>query len=179
MEMKYQVGEQVWIATTQRTRKYTECQVCYGTKVVHLTLGNGDVLELPCGYCSHGFAPPSGKEVDYWYEIGDFHRKVVKGVRVEAKGIRYEVGDSLDSPAGWIRDESDVFATIDEAKDAADRLAEEANEYRATEHLRKPKEKDHRSYAWHVGYYKREIKKCEKELKRYREKLVICEEKAR
>lgn len=177
--MKFKIGDQVWLVRTKRVTKDKPCQVCYGNKVVHLTLGNGEVHEIPCDWCSQGFNPPTGKETDYWYEIGEYERSIVKGIRVKTEGIRYECSNSLDSPVGYIRHESEVFATIEEAHEASQRIADEANEYRKTEHLRKPKVKDHRSYAWHVGYYQREIKSLEAQIKRAKEKLVICEEKAR
>jgi hypothetical protein len=62
----FQIGELVWYAETHRTAKHVPCPVCFGTLVVTVVLGNGELILTPCRYCERGFEGPRG-----WVE-GDY-----------------------------------------------------------------------------------------------------------
>ena len=55
------VGDCLWWAVVEKHAQVEiPCPVCYGKRKVNLILGNGDVVALPCTYCSPGYESPRG-----------------------------------------------------------------------------------------------------------------------
>ncbi len=165
--MKFNIGDTVFHATFYpTTTKWVECPVCMGEGRVQVIYGGGKQASIACDYCSLGYTPPTGK-VKIYAALAHAEPLVITGVELEAGGKeRYNYIDS-----------SELFKTKEEAFKRAE---EKAEEYKKKEVARlKEKEKPNKSWSWHVGYHKREIKRLQKNIDQHQARLEAANLKAK
>ena len=168
------VGDRLWIPRFDRKPEKVPCPVCFRRKHVTLILGDDSCIEVECDYCGKGYGHPQGTVTEY--KMGpraELFR--VTGIRTETtdKGTVNEYMSGC-----YIAHEGDLFPTEEEAlEEAKKRMVENQNELDSREdHIKK---NAHKSFTWHVGYYKNEIKRRREELVSYERKLKLCEKRAR
>ncbi len=162
--MRFNIGDIIWHASCRGTDKWITCPDCFGTKTLKVILGDGTELVIPCAGCACGFDPPRGVVKTY-----DYGPRVEQ---VEITGVEMSATETKYRSSGWIFKDDDVFATKEEAEArcvelVAQRVQEEADRL----HL---KEKDHRSWAWHVHYHRDEIRRKQKEIEMHTAKLNVA-----
>jgi hypothetical protein len=164
MEPRFKVGDTIWVARAGNVLCTRPCPVCFGTLAIVMTLGDQVTqVKVPCGYCSRGFAGSSGQEEYYEFTSNPIPWRIT-GIDMAIKSdgtaeVRYRQG----TDGGWSSvDAADCFATREEALPASAAKAEAR--HAEQEQRMGCKFKDTRSYAWNIGYHRREIKECERKI---------------
>jgi hypothetical protein len=172
---EWKVGDVAWAARwTPYDEQWIECPVCFGNKVVHLTLGNGDVVELPCDYCGKGYEKPTGRVIQ--------RTPVARGERfhiTEVRETRNEQGVEREYLCGnLLFSDDDLFETETGATAEAVIRAEK---WQAEQNNRDAciKEKVHKSYSWNAGYHITEAKRLRKQADRHEELAKICKDRSK
>ena len=167
------IGDKVWMSNYQRNRHKIECPDCSGTRTIGVVLANGEQYSIPCQGCASGYDPPTGYIDEYVFET-QARSYTVTGVRTSSHApVEYEL-DRVDGGC-YIGRPDTVFATEAEAWAQGEVLKqEEEDEENKRLHS---KLKDHRSWAWHVTYYRRELKRAKRDVERYEKGLGIAKEK--
>lgn len=167
---KFQIGDPVWRASSGTVEKWVTCPDCGGTRTLKATLFDGTEYNIECVGCAAGYNPPCGQV--RLYEFGTAtHWHTVTGVTIGEGGCEYRLSGSY-----WAKEE-DLLATREEAELRAEVLAKE----RADEQHERftKKEKDTRSWAWHVHYHRREAAESQRRLEYHTAKLGIAKAKAK
>ncbi len=167
---EFKIGDVVWVPLGGVREVQVTCPVCFGKLVVHLTLGNGDVLELPCDYCAKGYEAPRGVAFEY-AEKPDAKVYVIDGIERNERADCVEI--AYRSDCSVLRD---VYGTKEEALARAVVLAEEnvADRTKRAEYIKHDKNK---SYSWNAGYHRREAKRARKTAERHEERAKLCKAK--
>lgn len=169
----YNRGDKVWFAFAGQEQVVEPCPVCFGKLAVVLTLGNGDQVTTPCGYCGCGFEGPKGV-VQEWKFNAEARLVEITDVQIRQNSTG-EVREYSHKSAGhyysldWLR----IFDTEAEATACAKELAEAA----AMTQIRRRnsiKEKNQKSYAWHVGYHLQCAKTAKRDLEYHQARAVVC-----
>lgn len=169
--MKFQIGDLVWRASWDYRQNYVTCPDCGGTRALTFIMFDGTEHTIDCAGCAAGYEPPRGV-----LPVGSYqpvaHSHTVTGMKLRTEG-----GFEYTLNSGHYVGEEDLFATKEEAEARAELLSQE----KAAEDLRRvyKKEKDTRSWAWHVHYHRREIKEAQRRLTYHTQKLNVAKEKAK
>jgi len=171
MKPKFQIGDQVWIARCEQEQQWATCPDCGGTRYVTV-IANGDTHTVPCAGCSRGYESPSSV-VPYWSYVPTVEQGVIGGVEVSGDSFEYRV------PAGehssWIKTEAELFLTESEALQKAQAMQEE---YDVKEKARIfSKKEEWRTWAWHVTYYRRQIRDAQATIERATQQLNYAQTK--
>lgn len=165
----FNVGDLVWTARDRGKRKEIICPDCFGTRHLVVTLGNGEQHTIDCAGCRAGYEPPLGIIQTWEYEPSVEHG-IVTEVTLSSGGASYRVGCLCF-------EQSDVFAEKEQAMERAEKYAKESQEREDAKFLRK--DKNNRTWAWHVHWHRREIRDAEKKLAYHRAKLEVARKKAK
>jgi len=169
MEPKFKIGDFVWVASLDKTELQTVCPECFGKKCLTVILGDDSSVTISCAGCSQGYQEPTGT-ISYWDWVPTARLQKITGMELSEDTVEYRSNYHC-----LYADK--VFATQEEALVAAAKLAEEQNQ-RDKEQLFK-KEKNNRTWAWHVTYHRRQIKHLEKSLEYHRSKLAVAKTKTK
>lgn len=160
---RFSVGDSVWYAHTMQSEEVVVCPDCQGKKHLRVIMGDDSEVTIDCSLCSpRGYEPSRGYVRTYKYQSVS-SESTVSGMECNAGKTRYHLIDRYGL------DDSDCYS-FKELADA--RALELAAEYQAREAAElKRKEKDGRSWAWHVRYHRECAKRAMEEYKRHMEKL--------
>jgi hypothetical protein len=163
----FQIGETVWHASAGQDQTWIICPECRGRGTLGVIMGDDSVVVIACECCSRGYEGSPGKMQTYAFR-GEAIPYTITGVetRQSPDGIkvRYSVGS-------WSCEDTDIFGSRDEAML---RAAGMVQEHIAEETKRlKYKEKQHKTWAWHVRYYRSGIRKAKEEIARFEAKLAM------
>jgi len=165
------IGDAAWVGTFHNHHPIREdCPVCFGKKEVTVILGNGDHVLTPCEYCRVGYGDPRGWVTDRYESECSAEVVVITGVELSAEQPPRYRSDCHSYDA--------VFATREEALAYAERKRDEDVEQKAERKLRF-KEREHKSYSWHVGYHMREAIQLRKRAEYHEQRAVVCRGLAR
>ena len=153
----YNINDKVWHASRKSTQEQVVCPECFGKKYLTVILGDGSQVTIDCAGCSLGFDPPKGYVIYYKQDI-DVKQVIIDGMRIERDYVEYEINKT--SCSCNIVKSSHLFATKEEAEVRAKELAEEWNKEQLAKIHRK--EKNNRTWSWHVHYHRRQIRDAEK-----------------
>lgn len=167
---KFSIGETVWRASWQSVEKRVTCPDCGGTRVVTIELFDGTRHMIACEGCQSGWMGALG-----YLTLHDREalvtEGVVTGVQIKRDGVEYNVDP------GYICDAENAFATREEALARAAVLAAEA---KAEEEKRVlGKEKPLKTWAWHVTYYRRQIRDAQDRINYATKQLNMASAKAK
>ena len=164
----FAIGAVVYLAEfAPMTEVWVECPDCAGKKYLRVILGNDEEVTIDC-VCYRG-------KVAQWEPKAEAVVHTVRGLETMegADGIQIRYKFS----GGRVVDSRDVFATDPEAMIRAE---ERGEKYAAAQNKRElAKEKDHKTWAWHVHYHRREVKRAKGELERHEAKLDVAKKKDR
>ena len=170
----YKVDDVIYVAKFNRRKFHVDCPVCFKKGSVGLILGNGDIVTMPCNFCTNGAGTnPNGYISDYRLEAGT-ETIVVNEVQIELTSQ----GQKVKYVSGYSLYQSDVvFETADDAmKYALLKVAEQNKELETkAEHI---KGKPDKNYSWNAEYHTREAKSHEKKIEWHKKMAVICKAKA-
>ena len=170
----FKVDDVIYVAKFNTRKFHVDCPVCFKKGTVDLILGSGDIVTMPCEFCTNGAGTsPSGYVSDYRLEAGA-EAVVVNEVRIEVTSQ----GQKAEYLSGYSLYQADtVFETADEAMEyAVLRVAERNKELETkAEYI---KGKPHKNYSWNAGYHMREAKNHEKKIEWHKKMAVICKTQA-
>ena len=171
---KFNIGDRVFYARCNQQEIEVPCLVCYGKLSVILTLGNGDEITLPCGYCGHGYQAPRGYIKEYDYKIVA-ELVIITGIETRKDQNGEEIKYKYNN---YIFDEDRLFANQTEALEKAKEIKAKYDEEQKTksEYLKKDAKK---SFAWNAGYHLREAKNHRKQAEYHDTKAVLCKAKTK
>lgn len=164
------IGDKIWVASMENYQESITCLECFGKKELTVILGDDSKVVIPCAGCSRGFEPPTGYMQHYQYK-SKVEERIITGIEMR---IEKEI-DYITDRNIWC--ESKVFDTKEEAEKRSLELVEQHNK-EEKDRIYKKKTDSH-SWAWHVHYYRREIRNAEKTIKFATERLGIAKIKAK
>jgi hypothetical protein len=165
--MSYKLNDTPWHASFESTKKTMTCPECQGQKYLTVILGDGSRVTIDCAGCASGYDLPTGY-VSYWE-----HSPIAKQVRickVEITSEEIEYGYDGTASSHSRGKDTEFFDTKAEAEARAQEMAEEWNKEQEEKLLSK-KEFNHRTWAWHVHYYRNKIRRAKEEIERAERQL--------
>lgn len=153
----YNIGDKVWYARRQSKEEKVTCPECFGKRYLTVILGDDSKVIIHCAGCSStGYEEPRGYVTYYKQDIGV---ELVTICKVEIYHDHVEYGfDCVPGISHHIAKDTDLFRTKEEAEVRAKELAEEWNKEQLAKIHRK--EKNHRTWSWHVYYHRQEIRRA-------------------
>jgi hypothetical protein len=174
---KYKLGDVVWLATTENTKKMVACPDCFGKKYLTVILGDGSQVTIECASCQRGYEKATGSIETYEMSTNVF-QVTIDGVESQIvngeEKNEYRYGSTGCS---WhpIKNE-DIFDTKEEAEARAIVLV--AAEAEREQRLFATKIKDHKKWAWHVSHYRQQIRKGKRDIEDAEARLRVAIERA-
>ena len=164
--MSYNIGDKVWYAGRTSTQEQVVCPECFGKKYLTVILGDDSKVTINCAGCASGYDPPRGY-VTYYKQHIEVSQVTICKVEINPDYVEY----GFDSFGGGCRiaKDTDLFPTKEEAEIRAKELAEEWNKEKLAQIHRK--EKNNRTWSWHVHYHRGQIRDAEKTIERSTAKL--------
>ena len=165
--MKFNIGDTIYFARAGQETIWITCPECLGSGRLRVILGDDSEVSIACECCSRGYEGSPGKMQTYAYRSVP-EPVIITGIETskhdETIRVVYKIGC-------WVTEEKDLFATRDEALlRAATLVAEhEAEEKKRLGY----KEKQHKTWAWHVRYYRSLIRHAKEEIARAEAKLAM------
>lgn len=168
--MKFNIGDKVWFAHTVTQAVLTVCPDCAGNKQLKVILGDGSEVAIDCACCDRGWVGSRGT-IEYSQHAEVAKESVVTGISLQSGKVLY-TGEGF-----WEHNEEDVFGTESEAIERAKTMVAErtAEEVRRSLH----KEKDGKTWAFHVTYHRRAAEHARKDLDHHTAKLTYAKSKAK
>lgn len=166
---EYNIGEVAFWAHAGQTHIKEDCPICFGKRVVVLILGNGEQVQTDCDYCGKGWERARGYVQERYEWNANVQPVVIQKKDVyenqEERKIRYSFND------GYTAEPQDLFGTREQADARVKDLIAE-HEIEQARQIAHRKENNAKSYAWHVGYHQREMRKAEKDLAYHQSKVI-------
>lgn len=170
----FKVGDVVFHAKCGMTEKWIQCPDCFGTEKLKVILGDGTELLLDCMGCAPGMQSPMGVIKSYQW-AADVEKRVITGMTLNGDKVEYH-SHVTDCCWNTLKPE-DTFATIEEAAVRAKELEAIHTQEEAERLLRK--ERDTKSWAWHVSYYRGKIRRAKQDIEYAEKRLGIAQQKAK
>lgn len=164
----YNIGAKVWYAKREAITEREPCPECFGKRYLTVILGDESEVTIDCVGCASGFEAPKGY-ILYYKQTADVARITIDRVEINRDYVEYLFNECR------IARDTEVFITKEEAEIRAKELAEEHNrqEYKRIHR----KEKNNRTWSWHVHYYRKMIRNAERDIERAKERLDVAKEK--
>jgi hypothetical protein len=168
------VGDTAWVANVGNQQILILCEICFGKKVVTLVLGNGEHVELPCGYCGNGYEAPTGKNSIYKF-VSEPKQIVIDEVKTN-ETINGTVKTYCSGHRHY--EENQIFLTGEQAEIECEKIKTkmENDQQTRAEHIKKDVKK---SFAWNAGYHLKRAKDDEKSAEYHRSMVKLCNERKR
>lgn len=165
--MKYQIGQELWLASFEQKQDSVPCTDCGGTARIRCIMHDNTIVSVECGACRRGYLGSNGKNT-VWTRRPEVKRGTITGVDAQQGEVtRYYF--RFSDCQNHIIDEDRLFDNKEAAETKAAALAEE---YNAEEIARiAKKEKDTRSWAWNASYHRKQIKEAQKSIEYHTKKL--------
>jgi hypothetical protein len=167
----YSLGDTVWHAHHIRAQRTITCPECFGKKYLTVILGDDSKVTIDCAGCASGYDPPKGY-VNYYEYSPEVRQVIISKVEITKDHVEY--GYDGTNGSHWIAKDTELFSTKEEAEIKAKELAEEWNKEQLARIHRKEK-KDH-TWAWHVHYYRKQIRDAKKTIEHAQKKLDAARE---
>lgn len=165
IEIPFAIGTILWWTGNGYHSKTITCPECCGTKLVKLTLGNGEQYEIDCGGCWVGCDPPRGFiEINYTkYEPRHFECVSVEAAGADGFRYRDHFGNSVKV--------ADLFTDENACAAECVRMNERHEIYSLDGQIRNRSESARKKCAWSVHYWRRQRADLVKQIARIDERL--------
>lgn len=170
---KYQIGDVVWVGEWKAYEVSEPCPDCGGTRALKVILFDGTEYIIECEGCKRGYEGP------YGIVRRTAYRPVVVELQVQGVGQgcwsdeigkwKYQVGYEAGGTCYQEIIEDEVFIDEQSALNFAISKGRQLEINEAARVLMK--DKPAKTWAWHVTYHRREIKRAEKNLVYHTAKL--------
>ena len=162
----FNLEDRVWHASRTGVEERVVCPECFGKKYLTVILGDDSQVTIDCAGCASGYDPPKGY-VTYRKQDVDVSQVTIDRVEINPDYVEY----GFDRAGCGIRiaKDTEIFATKEEAEIRAKELSEEWNKEQHDKIHRK--EKNNRTWSWHVHYHRRQIRDAEQTIEYAKAKL--------
>jgi hypothetical protein len=161
----FNISDKVFLARWEQSKVFDVCPDCQGQRFLTVIMGDGSHLSITCDLC----AQYHGKVTRYVYQA-KVEEGIITGIEINYDGdIQYRFNGS------YIYKSDRLFADLASAEAGAVRLALEEEALQAKQLQRK--EKDGKTWAWHVRYHREGVRKAEKDLAYHTSKLTVARAK--
>lgn len=169
--MKYEMGQRVWYVSMESVTKYAICPDCLGAKQLRVILGDGTEVAIDCAACDRGGYQGSRGNLEYNEYVSLVVESKITGIAIDGNREVY-TGQGFYND-GWER----VFATKEEAEAAGMILADKYSQ----EQIKRAhcKEKDTKTWAWHVKYHRRCAERAQRDMLYHQEKMTMAKVKSK
>lgn len=173
MKPKYEFGQEIWYVDTSSKERYITCVDCFGKRYLTVILGDDTVLTVPCETC---------KERG-WSDYSSGILVVYDCIATPAQGTINRIEFRRDSTieygveGRYSLDEAEIFLNREDAEILAKQVEQEKTA--ESENKYKNKEKDTRSWSWHVTYHRKQIEDAKRTIEYATKKLNYALEKKR
>lgn len=170
MTPQYAIGDIAWLASWTTTTTWVTCPDCGGQKAIRCILYDDSEVSIECSGCRRGYEPPAGVLQSYTshYLAAPV---CISGMEITPEGCAYRSEGHYSMPA------ENLFPTQEEAEARAKVLAAEHDAAERARLLRR--EKDTRTWAWHVHYHRKGVRDAEKQLAYHTSQLAVARVKAK
>lgn len=167
--IKFTIGDTAYVARAGQEQVWITCPECLGSGRLRVILGDDSEVSIACECCSRGYEGSPGRMQTYAF-VARTEEVLITGIESSLHGMvlrtRYKFsGCSFE-------EEKNIFKTHDEALARATTLIEE-HQTEETKRL-KYKEKQHKTWAWHVRYWRSEIRRAQETIDRAKARLAIA-----
>ena len=166
---KFNIGDVVYHATAGQEHIWITCPECLGSGRLRVILGDESQVSIACVCCGRGDEGSPGKIQTYAFRA-EAEAIIITGIETYMRND--EVQEKYKFDGCYSADGNDLFATREEALTRAIALATE-HEADETKRL-KYKEKQHKTWAWHVSYWRSQIRHAKEEIARYEARLAVA-----
>lgn len=162
--MNFNIGDTVYRARAGQEQVWITCPECLGSSRLRVIMGDNTEVSIACVCCERGYEGSPGKIQTYQF-VAKTTKETITGIEVRDEKIRYSVN-------GWTIEESDMFIT---EIGALTRAAAMVQEHEAEEIKRlKYKEKNTKTWAWNVSYWRGEIRRSKETIARCEARLAVA-----
>jgi hypothetical protein len=168
--VKYNIGDEVWVADFEAWEDRITCPDCLGKRQLRVIMGDDTVVAVDCNACGRGYMGPLGYITAYKRTPGTKLTNIM-GIRMDQGVVTY------DCYGAHGKKESEVYLTMEEAAQAAAEWAARLDREERDKIARK--EKDTRSWAWNASYHRKEIKEAQRRIDYHSAKLAVAAPKAK
>lgn len=168
--MKFEIGQELWLATWESSEDCVTCPDCGGTGRLRVTFHDETTVSIECAGCSRGYEPPRGYVTVY--------NRHARAQRVTITGVEVRDGKTeWRTDRSYIVDEDDLCEVEADALERAKGKAAQAD----LEEREKisAKEKPTRTWSWNATYHRKQIKDAQRNLEYHTKKLNAANLKAR
>ena len=171
---RFHIGQELWFAKFESSvADYVTCPECGGTGQITCILFDDTRLSVECRGCQRGYEAPTGTVVVY-RPVAGASWIAISGIEIDSGKVEYRatIGNST-----YTAQEADLFLT---KEDALSRSEEKKAEYEREQLDRiARKEKDGKSWSWHVHYHRDCIRRAERDIAYHTSKLDVAKVKAK
>lgn len=166
---KFVIGDTAHRAHAGQERVWVVCPECFGEGRLRVILGDNSEVSIACVCCERGYEGSPGRIQSYSF-VASIESVLITGMESELRdGVlrtRYKFSGCN------IADETDLFLTSSCAKARARQLVVE---YEMAEAIRlKQKEKQTRTWASNVSYWRGEIRRAKETIQRAEARLSMA-----
>lgn len=170
MDLKYKIGDELWVPAFDATETSIECPSCGGTGRLRIMFHDDSVESVDCPECGRGYDDPTGR-IRCYDRVAKVHFVTVIGVTIENEGVVYKTSRNYSNA------EEDLYETEAAAMDAARNMATQYDLAEREKIL--SREKQGKSWAWHAVYHRRCVKDANRALEYHTKKLKVANLKAK
>ena len=163
----FSIGATAWFAGYKTVERTQPCNECFGQLFLTVILGDGSQVTIDCAGCARGYDPPLGV-ITYHEGVIDVRQVIIERVEITVDVVEYGFSSCYRS--------RDLFATQEEAEQRATGLVEQHDQEEKARVFRK--EKNNRSWSWHVHYHRDCIRRLQKDLVYHEAKLKVADERS-
>lgn len=162
---KFNIGDTVYMAEAGPEQVCITCPECAGSGRLRVILGDSSEVSIACVCCERGYEGSPGRIHTYQYTSRTSWHEITGVEERLGQPTRYYFGC-------YSSEETNLFATQEQAMErattlAADHAAEE------TKRL-KYREKQHKTWAWNVSYWRSKIRHAKEEIARCEARLAVA-----
>src|ERR1019366_1285165 len=152
MTQSFNIGDKAFRARAGQETIWVTCPECLGSGRLRVILGDDSEVSIACVCCERGYEGSPGSIQSYAFRTGA-DVGIITAIEMREGKLRYSFN-------GCSYDDGYVFATEAEA---IDRCVDLIQEHETEEKRRLSyKEKQHKTWAWHVSYWRGEIRRAKK-----------------
>jgi hypothetical protein len=167
----YKIGDKVWLACYKTVEKTKVCPDCCGNKTLLITMGDNSQLTIPCSACMDGYFEGSRGFLRYLSGEPQAIEITLEGLEIRNNREQYYFNNNhIAEPQNIFTDKTSALLQSQELAKSV-----EENELKRLSY----KQKDHKSWSWHVSYYRGIIRQAEKDIERAKERLNVAMSKSK
>lgn len=165
---KFSIGDTVYQSQAGQEKIWVTCPECLGSGCLRVIMGDDSEVSIPCVCCERGYEGSLGRIQSYQF-MARTTEHIITGVDAQMREGRLRVRYSFGC---YSTEEENVFTTRGEALLRSDILVSE-HEAEETKRL-KYKEKQTKTWAWNVSYWRGVIRRAKEEIIRAEARLAVA-----